>query len=59
MYTKIDKDNFKRIIKADKEDNFNKPNLEKKRDVLISKINPLQEQLDEINNILKEIKKVE
>lgn len=58
-YTKIDKDNFKRTMKVDREDNFNLPNLNEKKKKIEDKITPLQEQLDEINDIILEISKVD
>lgn len=58
-FTKISEDTFRRVMDIEKEDVFNKSLLENKRDDLTNKITLLQKELDEVNDILKEIKKVE
>ena len=58
-FTKINNNTFKRLKEVEQEDIFELSNLEQKKRDLEEQIANPQKRLDEINYILKEIKKVE
>ena len=57
-YTKLNHDTFKRVMTVDKEDVFKLHSLKQEKKDLEEEIKPRQAQLDEVNHILEEIKKL-